>query len=128
MCIRGAGGAVLYWGVSIASMDLPIEAYRGLPMKFRTMAAAAMIGLASLGASAQQPAGGGGGGGIGGGDGGLGLGAIQDESTPKELPRPPIARKSDPKPPLLWNFGAFVLILAAVFGANMIPSKRGHQD
>jgi hypothetical protein len=47
---------------------------------------------------------------------------------PKEAPRPPIARKSDPSPPLLWNFAVLLLITGAVFGANMIPSKRGHQD
>jgi hypothetical protein len=58
---------------------------------------------------------------------GLGLGT-QDENAPKELPRPPIARKADPNPPTLWNMGALLLIIALVFGANMIPSKRGHQD
>lgn len=47
---------------------------------------------------------------------------------PKEAPRPPIARKSDPSPPLLWNFAVLLLIAGVVFGANMIPSKRGHQD
>jgi len=58
---------------------------------------------------------------------GLGLGT-QDESVPKELPRPPIARKADPKPPHLWNMLALIVIVGVVFGANMIPSKRGHQD
>lgn len=53
---------------------------------------------------------------------------VQDEAAVREVPRPPIARKAEDKPPALWNFTAFFVILAAVFGANMIPSKRGHQD
>lgn len=88
----------------------------------KNLAAATMLGLAcfALPASAQpqQPD-----------NTGLGLGGgTQDEAPPKVLPRPPIARKADPKPPLLWNFFAFVVIAGAVLGANMIPSKRGHQD
>lgn len=58
---------------------------------------------------------------------GLGVGG-QDETAKKELPRPPIARKADPKPPHMWNMLAVIVIVGAVFGANMIPSKRGHQD
>ncbi len=50
------------------------------------------------------------------------------QEKPKEAPRPPIARKSDPSPPLLWNFAVLLVIAGVVFGANMIPSKRGHQD
>lgn len=50
------------------------------------------------------------------------------QEKPKEPPRPPIARKSDPSPPLLWNFAVLLVIAGVVFGANMIPSKRGHQD
>ena len=88
-------------------------------MRFKTFAAAMVVSFAALPALAQQPA----------DPGGLGLGGgLQDDAAPKEMPRPPIARKSDPKPPVLWNIGAFVLIVAAVLGANMIPSKRGHQD
>jgi hypothetical protein len=40
---------------------------------------------------------------------------------------PPTPRKSD-NPPTIWNYLILFVILAAVFGANMIPSKRGHQD
>jgi hypothetical protein len=40
---------------------------------------------------------------------------------------PPVPRKSD-KPPVLWNYLVLIIIVAAAFGANMIPSKRGHQD
>lgn len=79
---------------------------------FKTLLAAAALALAAVNAPAQQ---------------GLGLG-VQDDTQVKETPRPPIARKSDPKPPVLWNILAFVIIIGAVFGANMIPSKRGHQD
>jgi hypothetical protein len=88
---------------------------------WKAVLAAGVVAMAGLGAMAQQPQ---------QPDTGLGLGVGQDEqdAKPKEAPRPPIARKSDPKPPVLWNFAAFIVILGAVFGANMIPSKRGHQD
>lgn len=82
--------------------------------------AVGLLAFASAGAvsvRAQQPA----------GDTGLGL-TNEDEDRPREAPRPPIARKSDPSPPLLLNFLTFVIIVAVVFGANMMPSKRGHQD
>lgn len=80
--------------------------------------AAGLLALASTPTLAQQPL-----------DGGQGLGIGTDESdVPKEAPRPPIARKSDPNPPVLWNFAVFLLIVGVVFGVNMIPSKRGHQD
>jgi hypothetical protein len=42
--------------------------------------------------------------------------------------RMPQPRKADENPPTLWAYFAVFIILAAVFGANMIPSKRGHQD
>lgn len=83
-----------------------------MPRTFKMLFAAAALSVAASVAPAQE---------------GLGLG-LQDESAPKEAPRPPIARKSDPSPPALWNLAAFFIILGAVFGANMIPSKRGHQD
>jgi hypothetical protein len=88
---------------------------------WKALLAAGVVAAAGFSAMAQQPA---------QPDPGLGLGVGQDEENakPKEAPRPPIARKSDPSPPVLWNFAAFIIILAAVFGANMIPSKRGHQD
>lgn len=41
--------------------------------------------------------------------------------------RPPTPRKSD-EPPFFMNILAMVAIAGAIFGANMIPSKRGHQD
>lgn len=40
---------------------------------------------------------------------------------------PPVPRKAD-RPPVLWNYLVLIIIIGAVFGANMIPSKRGHQD
>jgi hypothetical protein len=82
-----------------------------MPRTLKTIVAAASLSLASIAAGQE----------------GLGLGT-QDENAPKEAPRPPIARKADQNPPALWNLGAFIIILGAVFGANMIPSKRGHQD
>jgi len=41
--------------------------------------------------------------------------------------RPPTPRKSD-DPPYIWNVFIMLGIVGVVFGANMIPSKRGHQD
>ena len=41
--------------------------------------------------------------------------------------RPPTPRKSD-DPPYVWSIFVMIVIVGAVFGANMIPSKRGHQD
>jgi hypothetical protein len=41
--------------------------------------------------------------------------------------RPPTPRKSD-DPPYIWSIFVMIVIVGAVFGANMIPSKRGHQD
>ncbi len=41
--------------------------------------------------------------------------------------RPPTPRKSD-DPPYIWNVFIMIVIVGVVFGANMIPSKRGHQD
>ena len=41
--------------------------------------------------------------------------------------RPPPPRKSD-DPPYIWNIFVMLVIVGVVFGANMIPSKRGHQD
>jgi hypothetical protein len=40
---------------------------------------------------------------------------------------PPTPKKSD-RPPTLWNYLILIVVLGAVFGANVIPSKRGHQD
>jgi hypothetical protein len=43
------------------------------------------------------------------------------------VPRPPTPRIAD-NPPTLWMFALAVVLGAAVAGASMIPSKRGHQD
>lgn len=54
--------------------------------------------------------------------------AFAQQTPPRsEQVRPPTPRKSD-EPPVFWNFFALLVIAGAVFGANMIPSKRGHQD
>lgn len=52
--------------------------------------------------------------------------AQEGEDAPVEL-RPPQPRKSD-EPPFLWNLFAVIVIAGSIFGVNMIPSKRGHQD
>lgn len=41
--------------------------------------------------------------------------------------RPPTVTGSD-KPPIVGMYFTMVVILALVVGANLIPSKRGHQD
>lgn len=40
----------------------------------------------------------------------------------------PTPKKADPEPPVLMGYLAIIIIVGAVVGANMIPSKRGHQD
>jgi hypothetical protein len=40
---------------------------------------------------------------------------------------PPVPRRAD-KPPVLWNYLLLLIIVGAAFAANMMPSKRGHQD
>lgn len=50
--------------------------------------------------------------------------AQPQRETVVEPPRP---RRAD-KAPILTTIFAGVIIFGAVFGANMIPSKRGHQD
>jgi hypothetical protein len=45
-----------------------------------------------------------------------------------EAVRMPVPKRSDDSPPTLWAYFMMIIILGAVFGANMIPSKRGHQD
>jgi hypothetical protein len=42
-------------------------------------------------------------------------------------PRPPTSRKAD-TPPWLMLYLTAAIIVTAVVGANLIPSKRGHQD
>jgi hypothetical protein len=41
--------------------------------------------------------------------------------------RPPVPGKPD-EPMLIMNYLIMVVIIAVVVGANLIPSKRGHQD
>jgi hypothetical protein len=41
--------------------------------------------------------------------------------------KPPTPRKSD-DPPYIWNIFVLIVVVGVIFGANMIPSKRGHQD
>jgi hypothetical protein len=52
----------------------------------------------------------------------------QPPAKPDDTIRMPAPKKADENPPTLWGYLAVFIILAAVFGANMIPSKRGHQD
>jgi hypothetical protein len=40
---------------------------------------------------------------------------------------PPTPKKAD-KAPMIWNFAVAIIIVGAAFAANLIPSKRGHQD
>lgn len=42
-------------------------------------------------------------------------------------PRPPVPTKED-KPPIIMNYLTMVVLGAIAVGANLIPSKRGHQD
>jgi hypothetical protein len=49
-----------------------------------------------------------------------------DANAPKP-PAPPTPGKPD-EPPVVMNILTMVIIIAAVVGANLIPSKRGHQD
>jgi hypothetical protein len=52
--------------------------------------------------------------------------AAQDQPAAPQL-QPPTPTKPD-KPPSVMNYLTMIIIIAAVVGANMIPSKRGHQD
>jgi hypothetical protein len=40
---------------------------------------------------------------------------------------PPVPRRAD-TPPVLWNYLLLMIIVGTAFAANMMPSKRGHQD
>jgi len=52
----------------------------------------------------------------------------QDGSTPPPaVLSPPTPGKPD-EPPVVMNYLTMLIILSAAIGANMIPSKRGHQD
>ena len=48
-------------------------------------------------------------------------------STENERLTPPTPGKPD-TPPALTNYLTIVIIIGAVVGASLIPSKRGHQD
>jgi hypothetical protein len=50
-----------------------------------------------------------------------------DPNAPPKPPAPPTLGKPD-EPPTVMSFLVMVLIIGAVMGANLIPSKRGHQD
>jgi hypothetical protein len=43
-------------------------------------------------------------------------------------PKPPTPGKEDASAPLIWNYFIVIVLLVTAVGANMIPSKRGHQD
>lgn len=51
----------------------------------------------------------------------------QQPKKGEEAVRMPSPRRSD-DPPTLWAYFVVAIALGVVFGANMIPSKRGHQD
>jgi len=53
--------------------------------------------------------------------------AYAQQGDPAAELSPPTPGKID-KPPTVWNYLTMILIVAAVVGANLIPSKRGHQD
>lgn len=53
--------------------------------------------------------------------------AAQDGAAPPAQLAPPVPGKPD-EPPVIMNYLTMLIILAAAVGANMIPSKRGHQD
>jgi len=82
---------------------------RGFGPVSRALLAATVISIAGMaGPAAAQ---------IGGGTG-----------RPVEVRiNPPTPKKAD-APPILWSYLVLIIILAAVVTANMIPSKRGHQD
>jgi hypothetical protein len=51
----------------------------------------------------------------------------QPKKTGDDAVRMPSPRKAE-EPPTLFIYFIVLVILGVVFGANMIPSKRGHQD
>ncbi|MBX3409849.1 MAG: hypothetical protein KF859_08175 [Phycisphaeraceae bacterium] len=70
------------------------------------VAALLVVGVLAYGAAAQPP-------------------GFGEEVT--EPLRPPVPGKPD-QPMLIMNYLIMVVIIAVVVGANLIPSKRGHQD
>lgn len=65
----------------------------------------------------------------------LPLAALLSAATPAQAqpnkqqgaPSPPTPKQPD-EPPIIMNYLVLVAIVAAILGANAIPSKRGHQD
>lgn len=55
--------------------------------------------------------------------------ATAQDTPPAEQgpPRPPNPLKPD-EPPTIMNFLTMLIIIGVVIGANLIPSRRGHQD
>lgn len=54
-------------------------------------------------------------------------GASAPSARAEDTPRPPVPGKQD-KPPLVMMYLVLAGLVAMVVGANLIPSKRGHQD
>lgn len=80
---------------------------RNVNRTLRTLVAAAVVGSSIMAAAPAQ---------------------AQPRNQKQEIRiEPPVPRRAD-KPPVLWNYAVLILIVAAAFGANMMPSKRGHQD
>lgn len=54
----------------------------------------------------------------------------QDEApeTTYTAGRAPVPTKADNSPPRAWMYLFILILVAAIIGTNMIPSKRGHQD
>lgn len=52
---------------------------------------------------------------------------VAADGTPAGPPRPPTPDRLE-KGPVAMNYFTMLIILAIVVGANLIPSKRGHQD
>lgn len=50
----------------------------------------------------------------------------RDDDGPVELNPPQPSR--DPSAPTILTMGSLVILGAAVIGAGLMPSKRGHQD
>jgi len=78
----------------------------------RALALTLMLALASsahaqLGTTADQPA---------------------EGATAFTNGKAPVPKKADSDPPTLWGYFCVLVIVGAVIGTNLIPSKRGHQD
>lgn len=53
--------------------------------------------------------------------------ALAQPNKQQGAPTPPTPKQPD-DPPIIMNYLVMVAIVAAILGANAIPSKRGHQD